>query len=439
MENNNDFLFKDEDEVKKPLKKKKEKEDYWKVLIVDDEKDIHQVTRLVFKDFDFEKKGIKFYSAYSAEEAKKLIQEHPDTALILLDVVMEKEDSGLEVTKFLRNELKNNLVRIILRTGQPGKAPESRVIIDYDINDYKEKTELTKDKFFTAVTMALRSFRDLMKLEESASSMNRFLPHTFLKLLNKESILQVKLGDYIEQEMTVLFLDMQSFTKMTENPSPLESFKFVNTLMGLLEPAIIQHEGFIDKYVGDAIMALFCGTPNKAINASIEMLKSVQQFNLSQIKSHHQPITISIGINFGLLALGTIGFHDHMDCTAISDAVNVASGLEKLNRKFNTSLLLTKDALAKIDDPQQFNYRCLGNVILKGHEKSTSIYELFDADDEQTKKLKIQTKNEFEHAVQFYNANQGEKAYAEFEKILALNPEDAVARAFIDSIKNKTK
>lgn len=117
--------------------------DSWKVMIVDDEAEIHNITQLSLADFTFGGKGLTFVNAYSGREAKELIQAHPDTALILLDVVMESDHAGLEVVKHIRNELDNKMVRIILRTGQPGQAPEEKVIVNYDINDYKAKTELT--------------------------------------------------------------------------------------------------------------------------------------------------------------------------------------------------------------------------------------------------------------------------------------------------------
>ena len=108
----------------------------WKILIVDDDAEVHGVTRLALGDFTFEGKGVDFYSAHSAAEAKVLFQEHPDTAVILLDVIMEEEDSGLKLVKYLRDELGNHLARIILRTGEPGQAPEGDIILNYDINDY---------------------------------------------------------------------------------------------------------------------------------------------------------------------------------------------------------------------------------------------------------------------------------------------------------------
>ncbi len=130
----------------------------WKILIVDDEAQVHTATDIALRKFVFENKSLKFISAYSATEARQLIQEHPDVAIILLDVIMETDDAGLEFVKYVREVLGNQLVRIILRTGQPGQVPEKSIIINYDINDYKTKTELTTSKLYTTMLTALRSF-----------------------------------------------------------------------------------------------------------------------------------------------------------------------------------------------------------------------------------------------------------------------------------------
>ncbi|WP_295871282.1 ATP-binding protein [uncultured Zhongshania sp.] len=139
----------------------------WKVLIVDDEEEIHVVTRLALHDFNFGGRHLEFVSAYSGQQARKLIQENPDTAIVLLDVVMETDDAGLEVARYIRQELGNHFVRIILRTGQPGLAPERRVLKVYDINDYRAKTELTQDRLFSVIYTALSSYRDLVALARS--------------------------------------------------------------------------------------------------------------------------------------------------------------------------------------------------------------------------------------------------------------------------------
>ena len=139
----------------------------WKVAIVDDDLGVHTGTRFALQDFSLHGRGIELLSARSAAEARELFRNAPDMAVILLDVVMETEGAGLELVQFVRTELKNETVRIILRTGQPGQAPERRVVVDYDINDYKAKTELTADKLFTTLTAALRSYDQLMKLVQT--------------------------------------------------------------------------------------------------------------------------------------------------------------------------------------------------------------------------------------------------------------------------------
>jgi response regulator RpfG family c-di-GMP phosphodiesterase len=139
----------------------------WKVLLVDDEPDIHDVTKLTLTRFRLDGRALTFLHAYSGAEAKEVLAREQDIALVFLDVVMEQEDSGLEVARWMRHELNNQFTRIVLRTGQPGQAPEERVIVNYDINDYKEKTELDRTKLFTTTFAALRAYRDIMKVEEA--------------------------------------------------------------------------------------------------------------------------------------------------------------------------------------------------------------------------------------------------------------------------------
>ncbi|NQZ21177.1 MAG: DUF3369 domain-containing protein [Colwellia sp.] len=139
----------------------------WKVVIVDDEEDIHAITKMALKRFTLDDRGLTFLHAYSAEEGKKVLAEEEDVALVFLDVVMETDDAGLMLAKWMREDLENHFTRIVLRTGQPGQAPEEKVIVDYDINDYKEKTELNRTKLFTTVFAALRAYRDIIKIEEA--------------------------------------------------------------------------------------------------------------------------------------------------------------------------------------------------------------------------------------------------------------------------------
>ena len=145
----------------------------WKVLIVDDDKEIHQITRLALRDFNFLQHKLEFISAYSAAEARGILAQHADIALILLDVVMETDDAGLTLVRYIREQLHNDVVRIILRTGQPGQAPEQRVVQDYDINDYRAKTELTVQRLSTTVVSALRAFVAIEQLAQLNASLEQ--------------------------------------------------------------------------------------------------------------------------------------------------------------------------------------------------------------------------------------------------------------------------
>ena len=150
----------------------------WKLLIVDDEEEVHVITKMVLEGLTFSGKGLTFLGAYSAAQAREILREHEDVAVILLDVVMETGQAGLELIQFIRSELGNRCVRIILRTGQPGQAPEREVITRYDINDYKHKTELTAQKLFSTVTTAIRSYRDLNVIEKSRQGLNLIIEST---------------------------------------------------------------------------------------------------------------------------------------------------------------------------------------------------------------------------------------------------------------------
>ncbi len=143
-----------------------EQQPCWTVLIVDDEPEIHQITLMALRDFSFMQHKLQFISAYSAAEARHILENNKDIVLILLDIVMESDDAGLTLVRYIREQLQNQLVRIILRTGQPGQAPEHRVVLDYDINDYRAKTELTVQRLTTSVVSALRSYIAIRQLAD---------------------------------------------------------------------------------------------------------------------------------------------------------------------------------------------------------------------------------------------------------------------------------
>lgn len=423
------LIFAEEDDAEE-----EQIESSWNILIVDDEVEIHNITKLALRDFKFEGKPIEFFSAYSGKESKETIKNIPDLALILLDVVMETEEAGLEVVKYIRDILDNQIVRIILRTGQPGQIPEDVVIVSYDINDYKTKTELTNKKLFTTVVTALRSFRALTQIEASKSELEkiaaasaRFVPRQFLKFLNRESIVDAKLGDAVQAEMTIMFADIRSFTSLSESMSPQENFEFLNSYLSRVGPVIRQYNGFIDKYIGDGIMALFPNSPEDAVQAAIEMQQQVKTYNKHRQNSGYKPISIGIGLHTGTLMLGTIGEAERMESTVISDAVNLASRVEGLTKMYGVGVVASVQTLCRLDDPQRYKCRFLDRVKVKGKQKPVAVFEIYDGDSDIMIELKAQTQTYFEQGIFFHYQQQFAQARQMFLRVLQVNKQDQAA------------
>lgn len=187
----------------------RQKANPWYLLIVDDDEFVHQVTEMSLMDFELGGRPLEFLHAYSGKESVQLMRERPDVAVILMDVVMETDHAGLDAIDAIRNELGNQFVRIILRTGQPGQAPERQVITDYDINDYKEKTELTATKLFTVVYTAIASYRDLTSLDQNRRGLEKVIEASG-HLLELHSLQRFAQG-LLEQLASLLYSDKDAF------------------------------------------------------------------------------------------------------------------------------------------------------------------------------------------------------------------------------------
>ncbi|MFC1850434.1 adenylate/guanylate cyclase domain-containing protein, partial [candidate division CSSED10-310 bacterium] len=260
----------------------------------------------------------------------------------------------------------------------------------------------------------------------------RFVPHEFLKTLGRETILDVKLGDQIQGEMSVLFSDIRSFTSLSEKMSPKENFDFLNDYLKSVIPSVRRHGGFIDKYIGDAVMAVFPRSAQDAISSAVDTMNQVKLFNDSRLKRGQSPIAIGIGIHTGVLMLGTIGDEQRMDGTVISDTVNVSSRLEGLTKKYGVSIIVSEDTLNKLTSRHDFNHRFLGKVQVKGKKDVVTIFEIFDGDPVKGKELKLKTKPDFEEGLHLYFEKKFTNAALSFEKVLANNPFDKTAKLYFD-------
>jgi class 3 adenylate cyclase len=269
-----------------------------------------------------------------------------------------------------------------------------------------------------------------VRLYENLSRVNKmyqkFVPLPFLHTLGHDSILNVRLGDQIQREMTILFTDIRSYTTISESLSPEENFRFINEYLSYTAPCIEQHEGFINSFTGDGIMALFAD-PEKALEASITLQREVRLFNAELEKANKEPIRIGVGLHTGRMMLGVIGDEDRHDTGVISNEVNTASRIEGLTKMFNASVLLSESTVSHISNMEEFDYRFLGIVQVKGRSGAIKVYECFSGDPENVIELKKKTLDDFNKGLASYFNKDFIIAAGHLKNVLNIDPGDVTA------------
>ncbi len=512
----------------------------WKVLVIDDEPAVRRVTQLALRGLRVDGLEVVLFTASSAAEGRELVAAHPDAAVAIIDVVMEQDDSGLVLTRWIRETLENPFVRIVIRTGQPGTAPEQRVMTDYDINDYWSKTELTKRRLVTALTGAIRSFRDLRtimeqrrglqevmahgaalmeptsmarfaramitstaailmpggdaalvaagdaeRIEQTAhvlagtgrfAGMNprdvmkalgpqtwrrvltslaevgedydgdpaiftfklgdcpplavvlrepgrmgahelatvrlfvrnaastlrtvksfarqqelltafaRFVPPEAIQLHARKDVRGLSLGDAVRREMTVLFLDLVGFSTRAEQLDPLQTLDVVNRQWEVIVPLVREHGGYIDKFLGDGLLAVFPRRATDAVQAATAIKRAVRELSVPGGR-----LPVSMGIHTGPAVAGVVGAPDRLELTVISDVVNVASRLEGMTRVVKAPVLCTPDVRVELDAGPRANTRPIAVAYVKGRKSPLLVYEFFGFDDAAVRQRKRAT------------------------------------------------
>src|ERR687885_1923866 len=308
--------------------------------------------------------------------------------------------------------------------------------IVYAINTFQDITERKQ-----AETERQKFIEDLFEVNcnlqlsltaevEIAEATSRFVPNEFLAFLGCDSIVDIKLGEAVELEMSVLFSDIRDFTTMSEQMTPTENFKFINSYLSRMEPLIVENQGFIDKYIGDAIIALFSKGADDAVKAGIAMLQTLAEYNRDRASLGYVPVQIGVGINTGSLILGIVGGNSRMDGTVISDAVNLASRIESLTKNYGVSLLITQQTFDRLTNPGDYASRVIDKVQVKGKSQWVTVYEVFDADLAEVKAGKLATLQLFTEALSLYNMKNFRQAAGLFADCLRQNPGDKVARIY---------
>lgn len=549
----------------------------WKVLVVDDDREVHDITRLALAGLAVDGHEIALLSVYSAESARAVLQAHPDVGMVLLDVVMESDDAGLALARWIRNDLGNTRVRIVLRTGQPGLAPEQRVMSDYDIHDYRDKTELTARRLATTVLGALRSYRDLCTIDGQktglerllnasatlyepqpfggfihavlrqlsalvspqdsamffqgrdlghtehpaivagtgrfekvvgrpvaevvddavwhdiglllrthqpvrranyslfaifrdsqvwaavmleglgelgpwdqrlvelfcynasialdnhrlnhrqralADAFARFVPQRLLELIGRDAT-EAALGDHIQSEMTVLFVDLRAFTARAEQLDPPSTFEFLNGFFATIVPAIHEHRGVVDKYLGDGLMAVFPESPVHAVRAALAILE----------RARARATPCGVGIHAGPVTLGLVGADERIESTVVSDTVNVAARVERLTRRFGVDLLVTADVHSRLPLDLRADSRPLGSVQVHGKQKPIALYEIFSADPDALRADKRATRAALSAAVECIQSGRLVEAERALVELAAAHPADPALPALAEAVR----
>ncbi|MDB5198252.1 MAG: hypothetical protein JWO92_215 [Chitinophagaceae bacterium] len=295
----------------------------------------------------------------------------------------------------------------------------------------------------SAIESALLYEKNIREAKEREEAMRlvyevtgKFVPYEFIGSLGHKVITDVKLGDQVEKIVTVLFSDIRGYTTLSEQMTPEENFKFVCSFNERMGPAIRRHNGFINQYLGDAIMAIFPGTASDALSAAIEMQKEVEEFNFIRKSDGQQPIQIGVGMHTGPLIMGITGDADRLDATTISDTVNTASRLEGLTKHYKTSIILSDACLEQITEKEKFDLRYIGMVQLKGKQQSIKIHECFSGNAKEDIFKKQKTLSVFNEGINNYLNKSFETAIQSFSSVAEVHPEDRTADFFLTNAKH---
>ncbi|MFA6508471.1 MAG: adenylate/guanylate cyclase domain-containing protein [Treponemataceae bacterium] len=278
-------------------------------------------------------------------------------------------------------------------------------------------------------------------VDQVSIALTRFVPKEFLAILDKDNAFELKLGDHIKKDMTIFFSDIRSFTTLSEGLTPEENFKFINSYLARVVPVVTEHGGFVDKYIGDAIMALFPneGGADSAVRSAIEMQKRIVEYNGHRANCGYRPLSMGIGLHTGTLMLGVVGIEDRMQSTVISDAVNLASRLESITKVFNVSLAISEETFKSLADPGAYMYRFIGKVRVKGKFDPVSVFEIFDGINEEIFERKMKANRFFEQGMLAYYQKDFSGAMFYFRKVLEILPEDGAATFYLDNCLTKVR
>ncbi len=262
-------------------------------------------------------------------------------------------------------------------------------------------------------------------LAATNAAIQRFVPREFLHALGHDDVTTTKLGDATSKSITVLFADIRNFTSSSEGMTPEETFAFLNGCLSKLGPHVRAQSGFVDKYIGDAIMALFPREPGDAVRAAVAMQDEVRRSN--ELAPGRTPLAIGVGIHIGRVMMGTIGEEERFEATVISDAVNLTARLESLTKQLGCSVLISEEVYATLDADLRSHTRRLGTFVVKGKAQPVTLYEVFASDSEALRETKSRTRVRFDAMLEAFATERLEAALAIASELRDACPNDGPA------------
>ena len=263
------------------------------------------------------------------------------------------------------------------------------------------------------------------------ASFARFVPKEFLRLVGKGSLLDVELSTSVQRDLTVLFSDIRSYTTLSEGMTHEEVFTFLNEYFVCVSGPVGAHAGFIDIFIGDALMALFPNSPQDALRSAVDMRRDLRAFNERRKGLGMQPVRCGYGLHHGGVTLGTIGTYERMQTTAIGDTVNLASRIESVTKTFKVDIVISGDVYSRLSEPGEFRLREIDTVRVKGKNEPVTLYECFDADPPALAMCKIATQDALAEGLAAYKAGDFDSALEKFTACAEACPEDSIPPIYI--------
>lgn len=388
----------------------------YSILIVDDEPINHNVlTNHLSRD------NFRITRAFNGEECLSALRGDHTFDMVLLDIMMPRM-SGYDVCRKIREQYLPSELPVIMITAKDQIA-DMVMGFSTGANDYLAKP-FSRDELLARIKTHLK----LLRINIAT---RRFVPFEFLHTLGRETILDVSINDCAQGDMTILFADIRSYTALAETMTPQDNFNFLNAYLRRVGPVIRNCGGFVNQYYGDGIMALFPGNAERAITASIEMQKHIAGYNDERRIAGRKEITVGIGIHSGKCILGMLGDEIRMDGGVVSDAVNTASRMESLTKRYKAAIIISGTALESVSDASQFKHRFLEKVRVKGKSDIISIYDVFEGENPEIKEAKLKTLDAFKKGQSLYFNRQFQDSITYFAKVLDTNPKDQAALLFI--------